>query len=73
MDSKFGNVCCAGIDTEPEFEYPKGAGRVTFCNQSSYISAVKARFVQLTYANMDKKVKQPAIIMNGQNQITCFS
>ena len=56
MDSKFGNVCYAGIDTDPELKYPKGAGRVTFCNQSSYISAVTARFVQLTYADMDKKV-----------------
>ena len=56
MDSKFGNVCYAGIDTDPELKYPKGAGRVTFCSQSSYISAVTARFVQLTYADMDKKV-----------------
>ena len=56
MNSKFGNVCYAGIDTDPELKYPKGAGRVTFYSQSSYISAVSARFVQLTYADVDKKV-----------------
>ena len=56
MNSKFGNVCYAGIDTDPELRYPKGAGRVTFYSQSSYISAVSARFVQLTYADVDKKV-----------------
>ena len=56
MNSKFGNVCHAGIDTDPLLKYPKGAGRVTFYSQSSYISAVSARFVQLAYNDADKKV-----------------
>ena len=56
MNSKFGSVCYASIDADTEFKYPKGAGRVTFYSQWSYISAVSARFVQLTYAHVDKKV-----------------
>ena len=56
MNNKFGNVCYAGIDTDPELKYPKGAGKVTFYRQKSYISAISAGFVQLTYAGVDKMV-----------------
>ena len=30
MDRLYGSVCYAGIDTDPELKYPKGAGRVAF-------------------------------------------
>ena len=45
MDRLYGGVCYAGIDTDPELKYPKGAGRVAFSNQQSYIAAISARFV----------------------------
>ena len=44
MDRLYGGVCYAGIDTDPELKYPKGAGRVAFSNQQSYIAAISARF-----------------------------
>ena len=56
MDGLYGGVCYAGIDTDPELKYPKGAGRVAFSNQQSYISAISARFVQLQHKEIDKRV-----------------
>lgn len=56
MDRLYGGVCYAGIDTDPELKYPKGAGRVAFSNQQSYIAAISARFVQLQHADIDKRV-----------------
>ena len=57
MDRFYGGVCYAGIDTDPELKYPKGAGRVAFSNQQSYIAAISARFVQLQHGEIDKRVK----------------
>lgn len=56
MDRLYGCVCYAGIDTDPELKYPKGAGRVAFSNQQSYIAAISARFVQLQHGDIDKRV-----------------
>ena len=56
MNSLYGGVCYAGIDTDPELKYPKGAGRVAFSNQKSYIAAISARFVQLQHGDIDKRV-----------------
>jgi len=56
MDRLYGAVCYAGIDTDPELRYPKGAGRVAFSNQQSYIAAISARFVQLQHGEIDKRV-----------------
>lgn len=56
MDRLYGGVCYAGIDTDPELKYPKGAGRVAFLNQQSYIAAISARFVHLQMSEMDKRV-----------------
>ena len=58
MDRLYGGVCYAGIDTDPELKYPKGAGRVAFSNQQSYIAAISARFVQLQHGEIDKRVSQ---------------
>ena len=57
MDRLYGGVCYAGIDTDPELRYPKGAGRVAFSNQQSYIAAISARFVQLQRGEIDKRVR----------------
>lgn len=59
MDRLYGGVCYAGIDTDPELKYPKGAGRVAFSNQQSYIAAISARFVQLQHGDIDKRVEPP--------------
>lgn len=59
MDRLYGGVCYVGIDTDPELKYPKGAGRVAFSNQQSYIAAISARFVQLQHNDIDKRVSQP--------------
>lgn len=60
MDRLYGGVCYAGIDTDPELKYPKGAGRVAFSNQQSYIAAISARFVQLQHGEIDKRVSSSA-------------
>ena len=61
MDRLYGGVCYAGIDTDPELRYPKGAGRVAFSNQQSYIAAISARFVQLQHGEIDKRVSSSHI------------
>lgn len=58
MDRLYGGVCYAGIDTDPELKYPKGAGRVAFSNQQSYIAAISARFVQLQHGDIEKRVRE---------------
>lgn len=57
LNDLYGNVCYAGIDTDPELRYPKGAGRVAFSSQQSYIAALSARFVRLQQAGVDKRVR----------------
>lgn len=69
MDRLYGGVCYAGIDTDPELKYPKGAGRVAFSNQQSYIAAISARFVQLQHGDIEKRVcsfilNQKSVIKN---------
>lgn len=62
MDRLYGGVCYAGIDTDPELKYPKGAGRVAFSNQQSYIAAISARFVQLQHNDIDKRVSEVSLV-----------
>lgn len=66
MDRLYGGVCYAGIDTDPELKYPKGAGRVAFSNQQSYIAAISARFVQLQHGDIDKRVKVKPYVLDDQ-------
>ena len=56
MDWLYGGVCYAGIDVDPDLKYLKGAGRVAFSNQQSYIAAISARFVQLQHGDINKRV-----------------
>lgn len=67
MDRLYGGVCYAGIDTDPELKYPKGAGRVAFSNQQSYIAAISARFVQLQHGEIDKRVSALLILECSRN------
>ncbi|PAA55058.1 hypothetical protein BOX15_Mlig011202g1 [Macrostomum lignano] len=67
MNSLYGGVCYAGIDTDPELKYPKGAGRVAFSSQQSYIAAISARFVQLRHgADIDKRVEVKPYVLDDQ-------
>ncbi|UXI20111.1 F-actin-capping protein subunit alpha [Sarcoptes scabiei] len=66
MDRLYGGVCYAGIDTDPELKYPKGAGRVAFSNQKSYIAAISARFVQLQHADIEKRVEVKPYVLDDQ-------
>lgn len=67
MDRLYGGVCYAGIDTDPELKYPKGAGRVAFSNQQSYIAAISARFVQLQHGEIDKRVSSGLALESSRN------
>ncbi|KAK6639515.1 p21-activated kinase 1 [Polyplax serrata] len=66
MHRLYGGVCYAGIDTDPELKYPKGAGRVAFSNQQSYIAAISARFVQLQHGDIDKRVEVKPYVLDDQ-------
>ncbi|KAK3610414.1 hypothetical protein CHS0354_016593 [Potamilus streckersoni] len=66
MDRLYGGVCYAGIDTDPELKYPKGAGRVAFSSQQSYIAAISARFVQLQHGEIDKRVEVKPYVLDDQ-------
>ena len=56
MNNLYGGVCYAGIDIDPELKYPKGAGRVSFNNQQSFVTAINSRFIQLQYNEISKRV-----------------
>ena len=72
MDRLYGGVCYAGIDTDPELKYPKGAGRVAFSNQQSYIAAISARFVQLQHGEIDKRVRLTFVDFQTLYYIDCI-
>lgn len=62
MNELFGNVCCAGIDTDPDLKYPKGAARVTFTTRESYLRAIEVRFVEVQMPDQRKRVRAPNYI-----------
>lgn len=66
MNRLYGGVCYAGIDTDPELKYPKGAGRVSFSNLHSYIAAISTRFVQLQHGDIDKRVEVKPYVIDDQ-------
>ncbi|OQV25020.1 putative RNA-binding protein orb2 [Hypsibius exemplaris] len=66
MNQRFGYVAYAGIDVDSELKYPKGAGRITFSNQQSYIAAINARFVQLQNGEIDKRVELKPYVLDDQ-------
>ncbi|XP_059821261.1 cytoplasmic polyadenylation element-binding protein 2-like [Hypanus sabinus] len=66
MDQLYGGVCYAGIDTDPDLKYPKGAGRVAFASQQSYIAAISARFIQLQHRDIDKRVEVKPYVLVDQ-------
>lgn len=71
MSNLYGGVCYAGIDTDPDLKYPKGAGRVAFSNHESYLSAISARFVQLQHNEFEKRVEVKPYVLDDQNCDEC--
>uniref|UniRef100_A0A6G1SQ08 Putative RNA-binding protein orb2 n=1 Tax=Aceria tosichella TaxID=561515 RepID=A0A6G1SQ08_9ACAR len=66
MNNLYGGVCYAGIDTDPELKYPKGAGRVAFSNHQSYIAAISARFVHIHHSEIEKRVEVKPYVLDDQ-------
>lgn len=56
LDHLYGSVCYVGIDIDPELKYPKGAARVTFTTEQSFVAAISGRFVYIPHADMSKRV-----------------
>jgi cytoplasmic polyadenylation element-binding protein len=72
MNNLYGGVCYAGIDTDPELKYPKGAGRVSFSNRQSYIAAINARFVHIQNGDVDKRVEIKPYVLDDQFCDECY-
>ncbi|VDM29353.1 unnamed protein product, partial [Toxocara canis] len=66
MDRLYGSVACAGIDTDVEYKYPKGAGRVVFTNRNSYMKAIADRYVQLSHGEVEKTVEIKPYVLDDQ-------
>jgi len=52
----FGGVIYAGLDTD-KYKYPIGSGRVTFNNQTSFMKAVSAAFIEIKTPRFNKKIQ----------------
>lgn len=72
INNLYGGVCYAGIDTDPELKYPKGAGRVSFSNRQSYIAAINARFVHIQNGDVDKRVEIKPYVLDDQFCDECY-
>ena len=66
LKSQFGSVSYASIDVDPLLQYPKGSARVTFSTLDSFVTAVNARFVNLTLSDVDKVVEIKPYFLDGQ-------
>ncbi|KAL7671071.1 hypothetical protein ACOME3_005985 [Neoechinorhynchus agilis] len=66
MNEMFGGVCYAGIDTDPDLKYPKGAARVAFSDQKSYLMAIRNQYVRITGSNIDKQVEIKPYLLDDQ-------
>ncbi|GMS91442.1 hypothetical protein PENTCL1PPCAC_13617, partial [Pristionchus entomophagus] len=62
MDKLYGSVVCAGIDTDLEYKYPKGAGRVAFTNECSFIRAITDRYAQLSHGERVRVEMKPYVL-----------
>ncbi|VDK63551.1 unnamed protein product [Onchocerca ochengi] len=66
LDHLYGSVCYVGIDIDPELKYPKGAARVTFTTEQSFVAAISGRFVYIPHADMSKRVEIKPYVMDEQ-------
>ena len=66
MHKYYSSVCYAGIDVDPELKYPKGAGRVSFSNHTSYINAINNHYIHLKIGDVDKRVEVKPYVLDDQ-------
>lgn len=66
MNNLYGGVCYAGVDTDPDLRYPKGAGRVAFSNHQSYIAAISARFIRINHSDCEKRIEVKPYVLDDQ-------
>ncbi|VDK86449.1 unnamed protein product [Litomosoides sigmodontis] len=66
LDHLYGSVCYVGIDIDPELKYPKGAARVTFTTEQSFIAAISGRFVHIPHADVTKRVEIKPYVIDEQ-------
>ncbi|KAK3916233.1 Cytoplasmic polyadenylation element-binding protein 2 [Frankliniella fusca] len=66
MNELFGNVCRAGIDTDPDLKYPKGAARVAFTTRESYLRAIEVRFVEVQMPDQRKRMEVKPFVLDEQ-------
>ena len=59
---RYGYVCHASIDCDPDLKYPKGAGRITFSSIVSYRAAVEHRFFHVALGDTTKV--EPYVFVN---------
>ncbi|CAJ0586581.1 unnamed protein product, partial [Mesorhabditis spiculigera] len=71
MDRLYGSVYCAGIDTDVEYKYPKGAGRVAFSSYSSYMRAITDRYALLSHGEVEKRVEMKPYVLDDQTCEEC--
>ena len=56
LRGRFGPICYVGIDTDPAFDYPQGAARITFRLFHSYVKAIANRYITIPNDGCTKRV-----------------
>ncbi|TKR73831.1 hypothetical protein L596_021093 [Steinernema carpocapsae] len=56
FDRIYGPVVEAGVDTDLEHHYPKGAARITFVERSSYIRAISDRCIYISHCGTERLI-----------------
>ncbi|CAD5233173.1 unnamed protein product [Bursaphelenchus xylophilus] len=69
--SQFGQVAYVGIDVDQDFNYPKGAARVTFANPRSYTHAMAMKIVNLGVRNEVKSLEIKPYLIEDQTCEEC--
>lgn len=71
INKLYGGVGYAGIDTDAEFAYPRGSGRVVFFSEEAYLAAIRARYISLGVGEAEKRVEMKPYVMDGQACSVC--
>ncbi|VDK47902.1 unnamed protein product [Gongylonema pulchrum] len=56
LNEMCGQVSYVGLAIDPELEYPKGAARVTFATEQAFVAALRAGFIYIPHAGIQKRV-----------------
>jgi len=66
LEQYFGKVLYVGIDTDSEFHYPKGSGKILFKNTIHRNQALKERFAVININNHFKRVEIKPYLLENQ-------